>query len=166
MLIKYSVNSHVLYNMCKQTKPNPYLFFFLTVLKFELRTSHLVGKHCTTWTTTPFFFFGFVFQIVIWLTLTLPGLVLNRHPSVSASWVPWIIGIYHHAWLASETGSCWIFVQTVFEPQSSYLYLPNSWNSPAGPQAMPFRCMFSFYTYRKFLQRKEIGNKENNLFLG
>jgi hypothetical protein len=37
----------------QEGQTGPFNFFFFLVLGFELRASHLLGRHCTTWATLP-----------------------------------------------------------------------------------------------------------------
>jgi hypothetical protein len=69
-------------------------FFFLAALEFELRASHLLGRHSTTWATLPAlfsigYFWDRILQTVclgwLWTTIFL----------ISASWVDRITCVSH-----------------------------------------------------------------------
>jgi hypothetical protein len=121
---------------------------FLAALEFELKASHLLGRHsysyCLSHPTSPFLWWVFLRDRVsrtvclgwLWTVILL----------ISASWVARIIGVSHqcpaHYWfLLGKCCTTWaimpfLFALVIFEieshffplwvagPQSSYLYFP------------------------------------------
>jgi hypothetical protein len=88
-------------------------FFFSGSTVFELRASHLLGRHSTTWATLPVLFAQVIFQIGTYVFL--PRLALNcNSPQVAG-----IIGVSHHTWslfntfynLELATATCYHFCE-------------------------------------------------------
>jgi hypothetical protein len=79
------------------------VFFFLSVLGFELRTSLLVGRCCTTWATLPTLFcVGYFWDRISWNICL--GWLWTFILLISASWGARITGVRH--WCPARSVCC------------------------------------------------------------
>jgi hypothetical protein len=114
-------------NFCEMYTTSTFIFFYLVVLRFEIRASLLVGKHSTIWATCPTHFAPVYFSdMASYFCL---GLVLDCNYPTSIFQISGIIGKCHHAQLIF-----WNSISLIFLPRlssnhdSPNLWLLSSWN--------------------------------------
>jgi hypothetical protein len=86
------------------------LEFYSAVWGFELRASHLLGMHSTTWIMPPVLFCFVIFRIE---SLVFAQADLDSVPSISTSHITGKRGTYHHTQLISWDGASQTFCSNV-----------------------------------------------------
>jgi hypothetical protein len=105
------------------------VFFFLAVLEFELRASHLLGRHSATWATLQALFsVGYFWDRV--LRTICPGWLRTLILLISASWVARITDRYETLagpLLHFLRSKCKVYMPILISLFSIFSYFPDSY---------------------------------------